>query len=482
MTAVRVAIIGGGITGLTAAFSLWQRARDSGVELICDVYERDTRFGGKIITHREGGFTLEGGPESFLARKPQAIELVRSLGIESELVNTGPNAHQTYIVRNGALMSMPPGTSMGIPVRMGPFLRSSLLSPMGKARVLADLILPSTMPPGDESLGAFFRRRLGDEWLEQIGGPLLAGIYAGRPDDLSLLATFPQFRRMQEAHRSLILGARAQTQPATATPPGPSTRSVFATVRGGLMTIIERLYDVLHEWAQLHAGTSITALQPTSSGAYRLVVNTAGVQHDVEADAIILAIPPFNAAELLAPLDTEIAHALSSIPYTSTATITIAYPADRIPQTLHGSGFLVPAREQRTITACTWLTDKWPHTTPDGYVVIRCFVGRSGDTQWQSWTDDDMVTRVRKDIRDLMGIDTTPLFTRVTRWYDAMPQYVPGHLQTIERIERALQQQLPGVFVAGGGFRGIGIPDCIGQGQGAADQAWNFVRQPDHTA
>jgi oxygen-dependent protoporphyrinogen oxidase len=480
----RIAIIGGGISGLAAAYHLKRRAQKERLDISCVLFERDSRLGGKIRTHREGGFVMEEGPDSILARKPAGVGLIRELGLESEMVGSNPAAMKTYIFHKGKLESIPPGTNMGVPAKFGPFASTALVSWPGKLRALFDLVLPKSEVRSDVALGAFLRRRLGDEVVNHVVEPLVAGVYAGSVDELSLRATFPQYLELEQKYRSLILGSIRQRRQVKARQPeataGTRTaqtstgRSAFVTLNNGLQTIVERLYDELHTWAELHVNTSVEGVARRGSGQYELKVVDANGPRAVEADAVIVCTPAHVAADLLAPL-CETAERLRSIPYISTAVVLLGFHRESLPAGLDGAGFVVPRTEGRNITACTFTSSKWPHTAPKGQVLVRCYVGRAGQQEVLSQSDEEMVETVRAELRDILGISATPWFTRVVRWNHAMPQYRVGHLELVTDMDKAIREQVPGVFLAGAGYRGVGIPDCIQDGTNAADRAIEHV-------
>lgn len=472
MTAQSVVIIGGGITGLTAAFYLKQAAKTSGVEIACTVLEATDRLGGKIDTLRRDGFVLERGPESMLARKSAGVQLIRDLGLESEMVSTQPQHQGTYVAHEGRLVPMPTGTNLGIPIQLSRFLGNNLLSAPGKARALADLLLPTGPAVPDESLGALLRRRFGDELVNLLCEPLLAGIYAGGIDDLSAEATFPQFRALERDFGSLIRGARhaakraraSQQQVAHDGAGHPAKRSVFVTLAGGLSTLIERLYDSLHDWANLRLGTEVTSLTPTTAG-YQLTAICNGAAETLHADAVIVTTPANVASRLLRTLPNS--PPTFDVAHVSTATVMLGYQSEDVGDVISGAGFVVPRTEDLPITACTYLSNKWSHVAPQGYTVIRCYVGRSGQAQALTHSDDDLVNMARKAMQQLVGLAQAPAFAHVTRWHESMPQYAVGHLQRLEAVETHLRQTAPGVLLAGGGYRGVGIPDCIAQATAA---------------
>jgi oxygen-dependent protoporphyrinogen oxidase len=463
-----VVIVGGGITGLSAAFYLMKQAEQRHLPLSISVLEADKQFGGKIRTHRESGFVLEGGPDSIIARKTHGVQLMKDLGVESEMVNTNAKAYKSYILHKGKLERLPPGTNMGIPAQFAPFATTKLLSFGGKLRALGDLMIGRHPEPGDKSLGSFLRRRFGDELVNHIVEPLLAGVYAGSVDDLSLEATFPQFAQLERKHRSLILGSiKARRKQPTVNNSG---RSAFVTLRSGLQTLIERLHDVLKDTVTLRTEARVHRVKRSAHGRYEVVFQEqGGPEQSLQCDAVLVTTPAFAAAEILQDVIDDV-NALRDIPYVSTATVILAFRREEVNLDLDASGFVIPRNEQRKITACTWVSTKWPHTTPEDYVLIRCYVGRSGDQEGLKLSDDEMVEIVRGELRDILSITARPVFTKVTRWYHAMPQYLVNHLRRVEHVERALETDAPGVYIAGAGYRGLGIPDCIMQAQAAVEK------------
>ncbi|SDN57180.1 oxygen-dependent protoporphyrinogen oxidase [Paenibacillus sp. yr247] len=471
-------IVGGGITGLSAAFYLKKRLESDGVPFHLSVVEKSSTFGGKIHTIERDGFFIEKGPDSFLARKRPIIDLAYDLGLEHELTGTNPGAKKTYIVRQGKLHRMPPGLVLGIPTQMTPFMKTGLISPFGKMRAALDLILPKRDLTTDESLGHFLERRLGKEVLERIVEPLLAGIYAGDTFKLSLKATFPQFRTMEQKHRSLILGMMASrknvTEESTHLPPAIRS-SVFVTFKKGLQMLVSGLVEAL-ESVDLRKGVGVASV--SKMGQKTEVIFENGQSEIV--DGVILTTPTFQAAQMLAHLPA--ASELKKIDYISVANVIMAFDRKDIPFELDASGFLVPRYEGRTITACTLTSAKWLHTAPDGKVLLRCYIGRSGEQEWPQWTDDQLVSKARHDLRELLGLEAEPLFAEVTRLMNSMPQYPVGHLEQIERFRDELAAAMPQVLITGAGFHGVGLPDCIRQGKEAAWQLADIIQNQSQDA
>lgn len=464
---MKIVVIGGGMTGLSAAFWAVHEARQSGVDVQITVLEQAEGFGGKVRTDVRDGFVMERGPDSFLGRKLPMLELVRALGFEDELVATNPAAKKTYIIHQGKAHLMPQGLMLGIPTQVGPFMRTGLISLIGKMRAGLDLVIPRRDEQlGDESLGSFLRRRLGDQVMERIAEPLLAGIYAGDCDKLSVRATFPQFEEIERKYRSLILGMTKSRQQVAMREdlPAIAKRSMFLSFRKGLSSLIAKLLERLtQEDVKLNDRTTVTAIERSPSG-YKVVTAEHG---EFKADKIIMATPAFVTANLLEALEPTVAK-LRNIEYVSVANVILAFDKSQIDVPLDGSGYVVPKREGRLITACTWTSSKWGHTAPSDRVVIRCYVGRQGHEEWQSLTDEQIIAGVRKDLSELSHVSAEPLFVQVNRWNKSMPQYPVGHLDVLDEVRGTLKQSSPGVALAGAAYYGVGLPDCIQQGRKAA--------------
>ncbi|WP_151736133.1 protoporphyrinogen oxidase [Paenibacillus tengchongensis] len=465
----KVVIIGGGLSGLSAAYYVRQAYRKAGVEPDIVLLEKEEKLGGKIDTLHRDGFVIERGPDSFLARKTVMSDLAKELGIGGELVTTNPNAKKTYILQRGVLHSMPAGLVLGIPTEIKPFLKSNLVSFSGKLRALLDFVIPARRSTEDESLGSLIERRLGTEVLESMTEPLLAGIYAGDMRKISLQATFPQFGEVERRYGSLIRGMTTGKKPVE-THTG-TKKSAFLTFRHGLQSLVKALIEELHDVEQ-RTGTSVAAIHArgaadsSTSDRYEITLSTG---ETLSADDIYVTVQNFAAAQLLKPhVDVT---PLEAVNYVSVANVVLAFNKKDIVTEYDGSGFLVPRKESRNITACTWTSTKWLHTSPDDKVLLRCYVGRSGDEQSVHLPDEALTELVRKDLREIMGITAVPLFTEITRLKSSMPQYPVGHPANIARLRAELAQKLPGVYAFGAGYDGIGLPDCIKQAKETAERA-----------
>ncbi len=461
----RIVIAGGGITGLSAAFYLKKHYADLGIPVEITIVEKSERLGGKIRTLHRDGFVIEKGPDSFLARKTPIINLIKDLGLEDQLVATNPNAKTNYILHRGKLHAMPLGLVLGIPTAVTPFIKTGLISPLGKLRAAMDLLLPRRGTDEDESLGGFIRRRLGQEVLDHITEPLLAGIYAGDTQSLSLTATFPQFKQIERKHRSLILGmlAAKKVMPRQEGLPEIARRSLFLTFKQGLTTLVDKLEQSL-SGVRFVTGQGIEQLTIVGEG-YDLKLTDGS---ELEADGLIMALPAFEAARLLK--DVPGAETLEQVSYASVANIALAFNEEEVGRPLTGSGFVVPRKEGRLITACTWSSSKWLHAAPEGKVLLRTYVGRSNDQDWLQLSATQLIDGVRADLKETMGINAEPEFVEITRCLRSMPQYPVGHRERLAKLNERLKEQMPGVWLCGAGYEGVGIPDCVQQGRTAAER------------
>lgn len=457
-----IVIIGGGISGLSAAYYVSRKAAERGISLRLTLLEADSRWGGKITTHRVKGFVIEGGPDTFLATKPWAVALCRELGLEARLHGTNPHQKNTYVLHNGQLHPLPDGLTMMIPTRFAPILRSDLLTWPQKARMGLDFFLPPRPGDGDESLGAFISRRLGRAAYENLIEPLLSGIYAGDGDLLSMQATFPYLRQLELKYGSLSRGALALRRQH---PNNGHSRSAFLTLTTGLAEMVEALIEALQRYGgDLRLNTPVDGVT-FSDGIYRVIPKRGSAIH---AHAVILAVPAFTAAAMLESLDPFLAADLGAIPYASTATISLAYRQEDVPRPLDGYGYVIPRCEGRRALACTWTSTKFPHRAPEGYALLRVFVGRAGQEDEIPWDEASLLQLARQELSLTLGITAPPVLSRVFIWENAMPQYNLGHPERLARIQAALQKW-PGLALAGNAYRGIGIPDCIHSGEQASE-------------
>jgi protoporphyrinogen/coproporphyrinogen III oxidase len=454
----RVAIVGGGVTGLTVAYRLLER--DSSLDVT--VLEASGRAGGKLRSVDVGGFRLPAGPDSFLARKPWAVELCRELGMGSDLVE--PRATGSYLWTAAGLVPYPSGTAFGIPSDLGDVFRWPGLSRAGRMRALRDLLIRKRRVDGDESLGALLRRRLGDEATDRAIGPLLAGLYAGDVDRLSVRATFPELPGWEKAQGSLLRGATAASKNARRNDAGP----VFLKPRDGVERLTDALSDKVGDRLRLKA--AVTAIERENEG-WRV----RSADGDVEADAVVVTANAPTAADLLP--SGPASDLLREIPFVSTAAVLMVYSSGTGSKLPAGSGFVVP-RDAAPMTACTWLSAKWPDPAYGSRAVLRCFVGSAGEEDVLEASDGDIVDACARHLTALLPLPASPQHAEVVRWPKAMPQYLVGHLERAAAIREALPA---GIVVAGQALDGVGVADCVRAAGEAADAVAAHLDQEDPT-
>lgn len=459
----KIVIAGGGITGLSAAYYMQKQIREQNLPIDIILVEATNRLGGKIQTVRRNGYIIERGPDSFLIRKKSMDRLAAELGIADQLVKNATG--QSFVLLNDELHPIPGGSIMGVPTELGPFLKSNLFSLTGKLRAAGDFFLPRSEIKGDQSLGKFFRRRFGNEIVNNLIEPLLSGVYAGDIDNMSMESTFPQFVDVEEKHRSLILGMK-KTRPKPEQLPNKGhaakKEGAFHTFKNGLETIVEALESQLPD-VKFIKGVRLDAIEKEGNRTF-VTLNEGSV---IEADAVVLTTGHAVARHLFEPYG--ILQELEEVKTTSVATITLAFPESAVVQNEQGTGFLVSRSGDYSITACTWVNRKWPTTTPDGKVLLRAFVGRIGEEAIVDLPDNEIEKIVLDDLGKIFEINGEPEFSIVTRWKDDRPQYRVGHKQLIAKAKEELRASFPNVELAGASYEGVGLPDCIDQGQAAAN-------------
>lgn len=455
----RVVVIGGGIAGLAAAHELADRP---GIEVT--VVESSDRLGGKLHTEPFGALALDTGPDAFLARRPEAITLCRELGLDEELVS--PSQGTAYLWSRGRLRRLPAGLMLGIPTDFIAVARSGILSVAGLLRAAVEPLLPGGALQDDVALGALVRRRLGDEVHERLVDPLVGGINAGDTDRLGIRSVAPQLADLAASHRSLVVGSRRHRPPKAA--PGQPPAPVFLTHPAGLGRIVEALDERLtRAGVELRLNSPVIGLARADEGQGFAVETHRGVEH---ADRVIVATPAPVTARLLATIAPDAAALFESIEHASVTMVAMSYAPADLPESLDGSGFLVPRGEGFLITACSWASSKWAHieAAAPNRVVLRISAGRVGDERAAALDDSELVARLVSELEQLMNLTATPVEARVTRWPEAFPQFPPGHLDRVRAMKVALGQSIPGLALAGAALGGVGIPACIQSGRQAA--------------
>ncbi len=456
----RVVVIGGGITGLAAAERVVARVGPGTTTLI----ESTSRLGGKIATEHVDEVVLERGPDCFLASKPAGLALCTQLGLATSVMETNAALRRSFVKREGRLYPLPEGLTGLVPGRVKPLLSSGILSNMGKLRAAMELVVPRARDDADESVGAFVRRRFGNEAWRWIVEPLLSGIYAGDGDTLSVQATFPQLRETERLHGSIM--RRLLGTPSAA----PSARGAFVTLSEGMQQLPDTLAKRLSSERVL-MGVGVTSVSRTVNG---YTITLAGGEV-IAAASVIMAAPAHAAASMLRPLDQLVARELETIPFVSTATVSLLFERTDVPNILNGFGYVSPRAEGGNVLACTWTSNKFPSRAPAAYVLLRVFIGRAGSDAIVDAEDDALLGIARDELRHVHAITAVPRLTRVARWPRAMPQYTMGHADRVARIF-ALAAAHPGLFLAGASFRGVGIPDCITSAWSAADAAISHLQ------
>jgi oxygen-dependent protoporphyrinogen oxidase len=447
----RLVVVGGGAAGLAAAYYAAQTAPDLEITLL----EADARLGGKIATVREGGFVIEGGPDAVVRYKPWALALMQELGLKTEMVNTLP-AHPSALIHNGReALPIPAGLQMVVPGDLWALARSPLLGPLGKARALLDLLLPGGSS-GDEAFGSFIQRRLGQQAWERLVAPLSGGIYGGDPAELSTLAAFPQLKALEQEYGSLIRGAMAVRKQRGMRESG----HLFASLRNGLGGLVEALQARLSN-VRIRLGVQVTGLE--RSRTWRIHTPEASF----EAEALVLATPAGVTASLLDAIHPQAAEALRQIPYGESATVSFAFDKKQIPRRI-GHGLLMAANRGFSVRGFTWTDQKWPDRAPEGQGLVRAYF--SG----VSASHSELIQLALHDLRRLWGRQPQPLQTWVFHWQQGLPRYTVGHQQRVKKAMSA--EELPGLFLVGAAYYGVGLPEVIRTGQAAGQKAVQFLQ------
>ena len=469
----RVAIVGAGITGLSAALRLILKHDDVHV----NIYEASSRAGGIIHTERRDGFLIEHGPDSFITNKPGGMQLYRDLGIADQLIGTDDEYRRSLVIHKGKPVPVPDGFMLMAPAKPIAILKTPILSLAGKMRLLSEYIRPRNQSGEDESLASFVRRRFGSETLDRLVQPLVGGIYTSDPEKLSLKATLPRFLAMEREHGSVMratMAAARNSDQSNGDASGSGARyGLFAAPADGLSSLIATLEARLRDSGrvEIHFETPVRCLTPPvgDNTAWSLVLdnNASGIQ---KFDRVLLTTPAWAAAKLLQDCsDAALVRDLSGIEYASSAIVLSAHRIDDFAHPLDAFGVVVPAIEDRKILAVSFTSRKFPDRAPQGDVLLRTFVGGAMQPELFDAADDDMISMVHHELKSLLGMQANPKFTIVSRYERAMPQYHVGHLDRVQRIEDRLSEH-HGLELAGNAYIGVGIPDSIASGYAAADR------------
>jgi len=462
----RVAIIGGGISGLSAAYAIEEKRRSgSPVEYV--LFESSPRLGGVLVTDRVDGCLVEAGPDSFLTEKPWAADLCGKIGLGDQLIGSNDSERKTYIVARGKLVVMPDGLMFMVPTKILPTVFSPLFSWRTKMRMAAEWfhpprVHPSNQASADETVAEMVERHYGAEMVDLLADPLLSGVYGGEASQLSVRAVLARFADMEAKYGSLgrgMLAARKKMGAAANVP----ARPLFTSLKDGMQQMVDALVARLDANA-LNTSSPVQSVIPQESGW----MVSAGYQSD-HFDAVIIATPTHAAAAVLQAADENLSHDLGEIKYSSSVTVTLGYD-EKVRRSLPpGFGFLVPRSAGHRMLAATFVHNKFPHRAPENRAIVRCFLGGACDERILESSEEEILAIVRNELRQIITLNADPLFARVYKWKSAMAQYAVGHLERLQRIE-SLRQKLPGLALAGNGYNGIGVPDCVRSGAEAASK------------
>ena len=457
----RAIVIGGGITGLAACYRLQQEAALRNIPLDVTLLEATRRVGGVIQTEHRDGFLIEHGPDAFISTKPAAKALCEELGIADQFIGTNPTVRRSFVVRKGALHPVPEGFYMMAPGALKPFLKTPLFSWRGKLRMALDLFIPRRERDIDEAVAHFVRRRLGTEAFTRIAQPMIGGIYTSDAENLSLKATFPRFLEMEKTYGSIIKALRAQKKQAAETSRDTSgpRYSLFLSFKSGMQTLIDTLVDILAESIRLN--TRVEHIQQAVDGTgWRVALSTG---ETLNSELLCIALPAVQTRALVQRISNPLATKLDEIPYASSATVNFAFRRTDIIHPLNGMGFVVPATENLSLIGCSFSSVKFENRAPEEHILLRAFVGEPISKN----SEADLIQLCQTDLTPLLGIEHPPLFATVSKHTQAMAQYQVGHQDVVDDIER-LTRELQGLALAGNGYHGIGIPDCIRSAETAA--------------
>lgn len=473
MTPRRIVVLGGGISGLSAAFHLAE-VRRAGAVIEEYLVEAGPRLGGSLRTERVDGCLVEAGADCFLTEKPDARELCERLDLQEQLVGSNDRKRRTWILHRGKLAPLPEGFEFLVPTRPASVLRTPLLSWRDKWALATEPFYRGRATAEDESVAQFVERHFSRGLVESVVEPLLSAVYGGDPEQLSAAAVLPRLVEIEKRSGSLVRGLRQAARRRTAEQGTVPRPALFTTLRGGLGTMVEALAARLEKnRVRLGRRARELARRATGDAGYRLVFDGGEA---LEADAVVLALPGHEAARLVRALDGSLAERLAEIPYSSSMIVALGYAADAIKNLPAGFGFLVPHKEGRRLRACTFVGQKFPHRAPPDRVLLRCFLGGVRDAAVLELSDAEATATVRGELRDILGITAEPRFTRIYRWPQALAQYTVGHARRLDAIRQRLGEH-GGLFLCGNGYQGIGVPDCIRSGRAAAEDCLRQLLQ-----
>jgi oxygen-dependent protoporphyrinogen oxidase len=468
----RVAIIGGGITGLSAAYILEQYNKKYNNSIEVFLIEKEKQLGGKVRTEHQNGFVLEGGPDSFISSKPWVTWLSKQLGIESKIIECNTKNSRSYILSDNKIYSIPNGLALLLPTDFMAFAKNPIITWKGKVRAACDLLIPRKKDVSDETLSSFISRRLGKEILEKIVGPLVGGIHSNDPKTMSLLATFPRFLEMERNDRSIIVSMlRMKKKFRKISNKQTNKKSPFLTFKNGMNTLITALHKELIT-TNILTETEVEQFHQRENSTYSIQLKNGDT---LTADAVIFAIDAITTANILKNLDEKIAKLLQKIPFTSTASVSLAYRKTDTQKIPNGFGITIPARENRKISAITFSSQKWGNRVPnDDFRLLRVFLGGYSNSELITLDNNELLKIVKSELKEIIGIDAEPHLVHINRWKEGRPQYVIGHLENVKVIEEKLEAY-SAAYIAGSSYYGGGLSDCISSGVNTAQRVINSL-------
>jgi protoporphyrinogen/coproporphyrinogen III oxidase len=468
---MHIAIIGGGISGLSAAYYLEQE-RAAGAPVEYSLFESSPRLGGVMFSDKIEDCVVEGGPDSFLTEKPWANQLCAELGIAADLIGSNDSQRVTYILVKGRLVPMPDGLMFMVPTKLIPTALTSLFSWSTKFKMLGELMHPPQPVHKDETVAQMVERHFGTEVVDRLADPLLSGVYGGDAASLSVRAVLPRFVEMEESYGSLCRAMLAGRKKLAAMQKakGYAPKPLFSSLRGGMQQMIDAIVARLNP-ESLRTSTKVSQLTRNSTG-WELVTPRGTEQFD----AVIFATPARIASQMLAATDAQLSEDLGKVEYSSSITVTLGYQREQLKSCPPGFGFLIPRSEGTRMLATTFVHTKFPFRAPDNKALVRCFLGGAKDQAVLQLSDEEITALVRKELKQITGLSADPWFVKVYRWDRSMAQYTPGHLERIERIG-ATVKQIQNLSIAGNFYKGIGVPDCIRTGKEAAQHMAALARQ-----
>ncbi|MBI3013243.1 MAG: protoporphyrinogen oxidase [Elusimicrobia bacterium] len=466
-----ISVIGGGISGLAACHRLLELSREKKSPVQITLFESSWRLGGAIqSTQREEGI-LELGPDAVFMEKPWAWDLSQRIGLEKEWIGTNPDLRLSFIARKGNLYPLPVGFYLLAPSQFWPLLTTSLFSWKGKWRILREIFVPAKKESGDEGFGSFVRRRFGDELWERVAQPLISAIYSGDAQNLSLEATFPKFLQWEKECGSVIRGLQKQKRSQSQAPTQGPRYSLFSSFSTGLQRIVEKLTEKIPSDSIL-MGTTVQEIAKTSDPKKLKLV---GPHFEMETDAVCLALPATQSAQILRSFSPNLSSGLKKIEYNSVLTVNLLFKTEDVRRPLNGFGFVIPESEKKWIHGCTFSSVKFLQHGQKGKVILRAFLGGKNYEKSKTLNDKKLAELALKDLKELLGITAPPLVSVVCRHPNSLPYYKVGHLEIVKRIEEDLKS-VPAIALAGNGFRGIGVPDCIHSGEEAAERIFRYLK------